>query len=129
VVVFRRRRGEVEYLLLHRAQWGRDFCGDWAWGSPGGHREVAERALACAQRELLEETGLTLICRPVAVGDGRLAYFTAEAPVEAEVTLSGEHDAFCWTDREAVMDVCLPRWVAEDFAGIADLVDGGDRRR
>jgi 8-oxo-dGTP pyrophosphatase MutT (NUDIX family) len=109
VVVFRRRRGEVEYLLLHRAQWGQDFCGDWAWGSPGGHREVAETALACAERELLEETGLALACRRVRVGDGRLAYFTAEAPIEADITLSDEHDAFCWAEREAVIAVCLPR--------------------
>lgn len=123
VVVFRRGRGQVEYLLLHRASWGRAFDGDWAWGSPGGHRDVGEDPLACAERELFEETGLALTCRPVRVGDGRIAYFVAEAPVRAQVTLSDEHDALRWADRESVIGSCLPRWVAEDFARIAACVE------
>jgi 8-oxo-dGTP pyrophosphatase MutT (NUDIX family) len=47
-----------EYLVLHRAQHGPDYAGDWAWTPPSGSRQPGEAVLAAALRELAEETGL-----------------------------------------------------------------------
>ncbi len=35
--------------------------GDGDWAPPGGHLEFGETPIQCAKRELLEETGLTLL--------------------------------------------------------------------
>lgn len=44
-------------ILLGRRKGGR---GDGTWAPPGGHLELGESFEGCAQRELLEETGITL---------------------------------------------------------------------
>ena len=47
-----------KYLLLHRNPHKRIMPD--VWMAPGGHREFNEGVFACARREILEETGLTI---------------------------------------------------------------------
>ncbi|HET7038018.1 MAG TPA: NUDIX domain-containing protein [Thermomicrobiaceae bacterium] len=95
VVVCRHGERGPELLVLHRAQLGPDFEGDWAWGPPSGARYPGESIAVCAARELREETGLRLPLRP-AGGPGDWAVYLAEAPRDAEIRLSPEHDRFAW---------------------------------
>lgn len=53
-VVYRKQGDQVEYLLLQSTNPG-NF-----WGFPKGHVEGAETLVATAQREIREETGLTV---------------------------------------------------------------------
>jgi hypothetical protein len=60
IVVFRENDaagGLLQFLLLHRVPRGTDDDGAWAWGPPAGARHPGEPLLACATRELREETG------------------------------------------------------------------------
>jgi 8-oxo-dGTP diphosphatase len=47
-----------KYLMLHRNPTKRILPD--VWMAPGGHVEFAEGLFACARREVLEETGLTI---------------------------------------------------------------------
>lgn len=53
-VVWRKHKGEVEVLLVHRPSYD-----DWAW--PKGKLERGETLPACAVREVEEETGVRVI--------------------------------------------------------------------
>jgi 8-oxo-dGTP pyrophosphatase MutT (NUDIX family) len=68
VVVYRRIGPQYEYLVLHRAHYGPDFAGAWAWGPPSGTRQPDEDVDQCAAREVFEETGLRLTLQPVGRG-------------------------------------------------------------
>lgn len=59
-MVFRWVGSDLRLLLLHRKHNGSAYEGDWAWTTPSGARLPGELVHACAQRELAEETGLTL---------------------------------------------------------------------
>jgi 8-oxo-dGTP pyrophosphatase MutT (NUDIX family) len=97
IVVYRRRERQREYLLLHNGHDGPQEAGDWVWGPPSGARWPGEPIDACAARELCEETGLQLALRPPsAVGAAAWLVYTAEAPADAAITLSEEHDRFAW---------------------------------
>ena len=54
ICVFRRREGQLQLLLIKRG--GHPFKDCWAL--PGGFSQPGETVDACAQRELLEETGI-----------------------------------------------------------------------
>jgi len=61
-----------------------------------------------------------MLCRRLAGGSclarvpgPDVAYFLAEAPQQAEVTLDAEHDAHRWLPLEAAAELCLPATVAE----------------
>jgi 8-oxo-dGTP pyrophosphatase MutT (NUDIX family) len=129
-VVVWRRRAELEVLLLHRSLFGKDFNGDWAWTTPGGAREPDEPPAVTAARELSEETGLTLACRPVrspvaeAHREIEVDVFVAEASADADVRLSDEHDRYEWV-RLADLDRCSPSWVGQMYREVLDIVGQG----
>src|SRR5215475_11372560 len=115
VAVFRRHGDRVEWLVLHRAHRGLDYDGDWAWGSPSGCRLPGEAVEVCAQRELLEETGLNL--EPaLLLDDVRWPVFLVEVPPGAEVRLSAEHDAYRWVDLDTATNLIKPERVAAQLS-------------
>jgi 8-oxo-dGTP pyrophosphatase MutT (NUDIX family) len=113
VVVWREGAAGREFLVLHRAHFGADFAGDWAWTPPAGARQPGEDPAAAARRELQEETGLELRLAPVRSPNPDVAYYLAEAYHDAEVTLDAEHDAHRWLPLEAAAELCLPATVAD----------------
>ena len=120
IVVWRTTEAGLEFLLLHRAHEGPDYAGDWAWNPPGGARVPGEPIDECARRELAEETGLTVEFRATACFDGdEWLVYEAEAPAEAEVVLSPEHDAYRWLPLQEAYELCLPRRVADQLACVA----------
>ncbi len=110
--------GRVEYLLIRRAP-DRIFPG--LWQCVTGGVEAGERIPETALRELREETGL----EPAALAgfyDLDMAYeFYDEGPdamvvaaalaarvaPEATITLSHEHDAARWVDREEALRLAI----------------------
>jgi 8-oxo-dGTP pyrophosphatase MutT (NUDIX family) len=119
VVVWRLGPEGAEWLILHRAHGGSAHEGDWAWTPPSGARLPDEPVEACARRELAEEAGLELDCRPTRCGTKEWAVYTAEAPATAEVTLSAEHDAYRWAPLEEAAAACLPARVGESLRAVA----------
>ncbi len=117
-----RRSERVEWLLLHRAHHGPEYAGDWAWGPPAGARQPDEPVEECARRELLEEADLDLLTEPTPCGTEDWLVFAAEAPTDAEVSLSAEHDALRWATTEEAQQLCLPRSVGDSFACVAALI-------
>ena len=122
VIVYRELERDFEFLILHRAHLGPDFEGDWAWGPPSGHAENGEDAIACAARELFEETRLELDLRDTDLGPQRFRIFVARANQEDAVILSGEHDRFEWADLTTVLVKCKPERVALDFEKVASAL-------
>lgn len=101
-VVFRRRSGNIEFLLVKNKKGGN-------WGFPKGHIEMGEDEHATAKREVLEETGLNI--QPL---DGfrvlseyhprgkifkQVVFFLAEMPEGGEVIpQQSEIDRYIWAD-------------------------------
>uniref|UniRef100_A0A832I217 NUDIX domain-containing protein n=1 Tax=Eiseniibacteriota bacterium TaxID=2212470 RepID=A0A832I217_UNCEI len=107
--VFRRRGRRVEFLCLRRSP-GRRLAG--VWQPVTGKIERGERALEAAAREVREETGLdglrwwaletvSLYFDAAAGAVVALPLFAAEAPQEARVARSREHDAHAWLSARA----------------------------
>jgi 8-oxo-dGTP diphosphatase len=123
VVVWREGDTGREFLILHRAHFGPDFAGDWAWTPPAGARQPGEDPTTAAVRELREETGLELPLVQVESPNPEVAYYLAEAPRDAEVALDAEHDAHRWLPLEAAAGICLPKSVADGLRAAAALLD------
>jgi len=126
VVVYRRAGGQPRFLLLHRRPRGPESGGDWAWGPPSGARYPGEAVDRCAERELLEETGLRLPLRRTEAGSAHWAVFLAEAPADAGVVLSAEHGRSAWLSLAEAAEVVAPRSVRAQVIEAARLlgVDG-----
>lgn len=121
ILVYRWEGAERRWLVLHRAHHGRDYEGDWAWGPPSGARLPGEPVLEGAARELEEEAGLVLPLIEVGL-DREWAAFLAEAPADAEVLLSAEHDAYAWLPLEEAVARISPAPVAAGVAADAALL-------
>lgn len=122
VLVYRMNGEQPEFLILHRAQLGPDFEGDWAWTPPSGARQPGETIEECARRELWEEAGLRVDARPLtsaaaqdAVEDW--AVFHAPVAVNVQVTLhDAEHDRYNrykWVSPAELLARCRPDVVRE----------------
>jgi 8-oxo-dGTP pyrophosphatase MutT (NUDIX family) len=122
IVVFRRRPDGPELLMLHRAQLGADYEGDWAWTPPAGARLPGEPVDVAARRELLEETGLGLQVGLTDCGDDDWSVYLAEASMDAEVTLDDEHDRFAWLPCEIAVARCQPRRACDPLKAAVLLV-------
>jgi 8-oxo-dGTP pyrophosphatase MutT (NUDIX family) len=121
VIVHRRGPRGLELLILRRAHLGPDApdepssVGDWTWTPPAGCRLPSEPVGLCAQRELLEETGLVLPLRLTEAGSPQWRVFTAQARPDARVVLNDEHDAYAWVDLAEALRRCRPQLVADQI--------------
>ncbi|HLX32224.1 MAG TPA: NUDIX domain-containing protein [Gaiellaceae bacterium] len=113
VVVWRAAESGREFLVLHRAHFGPDFGGEWAWTPPSGARQPGEPPDWAAARELQEETGLELPLRGIDSVNPDVALYLAEAQPDAAIVLDPEHDAFRWLPLAAAAELCLPATVAD----------------
>ena len=107
--------GEMEYLMLHRAARGPDYEGDWAWTPPSGARLPGEPVLTAAQRELVEEAGISgaeLV--PVDLSGGWAAFALMAGP-GTQVRLDAEHDRFAWLPADQAARRCTVEDVAATF--------------
>ena len=126
ILVYRRRFGRIEVLLVHPGGpfWKNKDAG--AWTIPKGEIDPDEDALACALRELKEETGLVLDAPatplpPVTQKGGKLVRAWAvegdfDPAALTSVTFemewppkSGRRESFPEVDRAAWMDVATAR--------------------
>lgn len=124
-IVYRHVRGRPEFLLLHRRHSGPDFAGDWAWGPPSGARCPAESVDRCAERELLEETGLHLLVSRVETGSVDWCTFLAEAPASSEIQLSAEHDRYVWLPIDQAVALVAPETVKAQLLAVAHCLQAG----
>ncbi|MCC6455453.1 MAG: NUDIX domain-containing protein [Caldilineaceae bacterium] len=122
IVVYRRGVAGVELLVLHRTHNGPTYEGDWAWTPPSGARLPNEPIDACARRELLEETGLTLPLQATGQGLDSWAVYTAEATPDSAIVLDAEHDRFEWVKLDVALARCLPEPVAQSIRTVAGLL-------
>ena len=89
ILLYRRRRGAIEVLLVHP---GGPFWvnkDDGAWGIPKGAYEPGEDALSAARREFAEETGARLEGDAVALG----AFRQSAAKTVDAWAVEGDFDA------------------------------------
>jgi len=97
-----------EYLFLRRtAESGSEV--DKYWDMPGGRINPGSTLFENLQREVLEETGLTLIAEPkiIAAQDilrphKHIVRITYLGSAEGEVVLSSEHSEYKWLTLEEV---------------------------
>lgn len=107
------------FLILQRSK--KDSIGANTWENAGGNIECGENPEEAIKREISEETGITDIKIE------RVAYVTlvnAKKPyliiayicetLTETVSLSAEHQAFIWADKEECIKL-LPKEIIADF--------------
>ncbi len=122
VVVWRDAAAGREFLVLHRAHFGPEFAGEWAWTPPSGARQPGEDPTSAAARELREETGLELPLGRVDSPNPHVALYVAEAAADSEIALDAEHDAHRWLPLAAAAELCLPTTVADGLRTVAAVL-------
>ena len=116
-IIFNRNCDRI--LLLQRSS--DDLIGANTWEGAGGNIEYGETPEEAIKREIREEAGITDITLKniayVSLVNGVKPYliiaYICESQTET-VTLSDEHRAFMWADKE-VCKVMLPKAIIEDF--------------
>lgn len=97
-------------LILREAKTYDEGTQEGRYHVPGGRIEIGENFEAALQREVREETGLTVdIVMPLYVGEWRpvikgvphqiiATFLVCRLSSEAEIVLSDEHDAYEWIE-------------------------------
>ena len=123
VVVYRATPSGPEFLLLHRAHEGQAYDGDWAWTPPAGARQPGEAVDVCAERELLEEAGLSGEVRRTEHGTADWHVFCAEVDASADIVLQDdEHDRYQWVSLAEALRRCRPERVARGIELVASTI-------
>ncbi len=131
IVVYRRRQGQTEILLLHRAHHGAAYEGDWAWTTPAGSRLPQEDIEVCARRELREETGLDRPLQTPDIGGDEWAAYAVEVDARVTITLDAEHDRYEWVDLHTALTRCQPVQVSDTLRRVLvylNLIDANEAR-
>src|SRR5262245_9418132 len=123
VIVYRETAAGREFLVLHRSHYGPDYAGDWAWGPPSGERLPDEAFDRCAERELIEETGLRLVLQKVGTEPWDWLVYLAKAPEDATVLLSPEHDRYVWLPIDQATSLVTPDEVCDQLVRATSLID------
>lgn len=117
-IIFNKNRSRI--LLLQRSS--DDPTGANTWEGSGGNIEYGETPEEAIKREIREEAGITDITVKniayvslVKIGDKPhlIIAYICESQTET-VTLSNEHGAFMWADKE-VCKAMLPKAIIDDF--------------
>lgn len=102
-IIFREKNNKVEYLIIQHRN-------DGHWFFPKGKMEENETKMQCAQREILEETGLENLrfidnfeieyyyqfLRGRQIVNKKVYFYIAEAGKNDKVRLSDEHQNYKW---------------------------------
>ena len=133
-VLVRDWRGRV--LMLRRAQTVTHFPG--CWELPGGKPAPGEHFSETAELEVIEETGLCVTPSGVAgavegsIPGLRVAMLILDARVPSrsgcEVTLSKEHDTFCWVAPAEAAKLKLPPGFGEFVGNLKKLARPARKR-
>lgn len=116
-IIFNRKLNRI--LLVQRSK--NDDTGADTWENAGGNVECGETPEEAMKREIREETGITEVTIDrvayVTLVNGKNPYliiaYLCETHTEM-VTLSNEHQAFIWADKEDCKNM-LPTGIVKDF--------------
>jgi len=102
------RNPEGKYLLIRRAS--QEKNGPGKWDISGGRMNAGSTMMENLEREVMEETGLTMSSNPVVLGiqdmlwpDRHVVRITHTGTVEGEPRLSEEHSEYRWATLEEIL--------------------------
>ncbi len=138
VYVYRIVNSGPQFLQLHRSASSGDYAGSWQ--TVYGGIKKGETAIAAAQRELTEETGLApRLMHQVEYLEGfyhqtkdrvtLLPVFAAMAAANAKVKLNSEHDAHRWVPLHQVGELFVWRVQRQAIEIIVQDILGGSPGR